>query len=337
MKKGKVTENVYRRSVLRQLKMRREEVVVGAGLGEDCAIFSPGKLVKGGESTSNVVVTCVLEGTDSVGYLVSDSVGRLACKGAQAVAITLQVLLPPDSEETKLKALIAEAENRCVEFKIQIAQVSARVTEAVNCPVVTVVSYGVAQKASGYHTTEATEPGQDIVVSKWIGLRGTAVLAREYRESLLQRYPKWICDNGNGFEQYLSVMQEAAVAIKSGVCTILQVAEGGILAALWELAEGAGVGLTIELKKLPIRQETVEICNYLNVNPYELWSGGCLLMTARDGQKLVDALEAEGIPAVLVGRTTDCNDRLIRNEEEVRYLDRPGEDSLYEKVKENRL
>ena len=55
-------------------------------------------------------------------------------------------------------------------------------------------------------------------------------------------------------------------------------------------------------------------------------------MTAADGQGLVDALAAEGIPAVIVGRTTDSNDRLILNEDEVRYLDRPHPDSLYEKI-----
>jgi hydrogenase maturation factor len=138
-------------------------------------------------------------------------------------------------------------------------------------------------------------------------------------------------DEAAGFDRYRSVLPEAAVAIKSGVCAIHNVSEGGILAALWELAEGAGVGLTIDLKKLPIRQETVEICNHCNVNPYELLSGGCLLMTTSDGLGLVTALQQKEIPAVVVGKTTDSKDRLILNEDEVRYLDRPHEDSIYEK------
>ena len=101
------------------------------------------------------------------------------------------------------------------------------------------------------------------------------------------------------------------------------------MAALWELAEGAGVGLTIDIKKIPVRQETVEVCNQLNVNPYELLSGGCLLMTTRNGTGLAADLEAAGIPAAVIGRTTDSNDRLILNDGEERYLDRPAQDGIY--------
>lgn len=334
MKIGRVSQNPLKRSILQQIKTKQENVLVGAGLGEDCAIFSFEKGSCRDENDKGVMVSCVLEGTGRVEFLIIDCVNRLASKGAKAVAITLQILLPADSQEEVLKGIMAAAEQTCSALEIQIAQAGGRVSNAVNMPVMTVVSYGVAAEDAPLHTVKATRPGQDIVVSKWIALRGSAVLAREYKEEILKRYPAWIGREAIGFEQYLSTVKEAAVAIKSGVCTIMNVSEGGILASCWELAEGAGVGLTIDLKKLPIRQETVEICNHLNVNPYELWSGGCLLMTAQDGQKLVDALAEEGIVAVIVGRTTDSNDRLITNDDEVRYLDRPHEDSLYAKVPE---
>lgn len=334
MKIGRVSENAFKRSILQQLKTKREEVVTGAGLGEDCAIFSFQKGLCHKENDNCVTVSCILEGAGPVRYLVTDCVNRLAARGAEPVAIALQVLLPLDCHEEVLKGIVAEAEMLCSTLGIQLVQASGKVSAAVNHPFVTIVSYGRAATEADYHTVKDTRAGQDIVVSRFIGLKGTAILAHEYRDTILERYPKWICDEAMGFEQYFSTIPEAATAIKSGVCTLLNVSEGGILAALWELAEGAGVGLTIDLKKLPIRQETVEICNHLNVNPYELWSGGCLLMTAEDGQGLVDALAETGVPAVIVGRTTNSNDRLILNDDEVRYLDRPHADSLYEKVKE---
>ncbi|MFR4380869.1 MAG: hypothetical protein ACLT3R_00630 [Roseburia sp.] len=37
-----------------------------------------------------------------------------------------------------------------------------------------------------------------------------------------------------------------------------QIIEGGILALLWEMAESSGVGIEADLKKMAIRQETVE-------------------------------------------------------------------------------
>ena len=146
---------------------------------------------------------------------------------------------------------------------------------------------------------------------------------------MLARYPEYLIDEAASFDKYLSVIPEAATAMKSGVCVMHDASEGGIMATLWELAESSGVGLHIDLKKLPIRQETVEVCEFCDVNPYELLSGGCLVMTAEDGNALVRALEEQNIPAVVVGKITDSNDRIIVNGEEKRYLDKPKTDEIF--------
>ena len=91
----------------------------------------------------------------------------------------------------------------------------------------------------------------------------------------------------------LSVIPEAATAVKSGVGAMHDVTEGGIFGALWELAEASGVGLEIELKKIPLKQETVEICEFFGINPYELISSGVMLMAAKDGNRLVMELAKE--------------------------------------------
>lgn len=164
---------------------------------------------------------------------------------------------------------------------------------------------------------------QDVVVSKWIGLEGTARLARENYERLRQRFPARMIEEAASFDRYLSVIPEAATAMKSGVCGMQVVSRGGILAGLWEMAEEAGVGLEADLRKIPVRQETIEICEVFGENPYELSSGGCLIMTAENGNALVEALLQEGIPAVLIGRTTRGNDRVLYNEGRKQFLNKP--------------
>ena len=334
MKNGKVSENVYKRSILQQIKTKREEVVNGAGPGEDCAIFSFERGLRGEEKDTNVadgyvIVSCVQEDSLPVIPVLQRCVNVMAARGAETVAFALSFLLPLDGEEEVLRRAMAEAELFCEGQRIQIAQARGRVTATVREALVTATAYGRVLKDVSCHTVKAAAPGQEIVVSKWIGLEGTAILASRYRESLLARYPAWFIEEAAGFDHYLSTIPEAAVALKSNVCAMHNVSEGGILAALWELAEGAGVGLTIDLKKLPIRQETVEICNHCDINPYELLSGGSLLMTCENGNALVEALGQAGIPAAVVGKITDSRDRLILNEGEARYLDRPHEDSIY--------
>lgn len=174
--------------------------------------------------------------------------------------------------------------------------------------------------------------GNDIIITKWIGLEGTADLAARNQEELLTRYPAYLVEEAAAFDRYYSILPEAATAVKSGGCTMHDISEGGVFAALWEMAEGAGVGLTIDMKKLPLRQETVEVCEFCNVNPYELRSGGSLIIASPEGTAVVEALAAEGIPAVIVGRFTDSNERLILNEDEIRYMDRPQRDEIYKSV-----
>ena len=137
------------------------------------------------------------------------------------------------------------------------------------------------------------------------------------------------------FDKMLSVVPEAAIATAAGVCAMHDVTEGGIFGALWEIAESAKVGLEVDLKKIPIRQETVEICNYFDLNPYGLVSSGSLIMVTDDGQALVKKLNEKNINAVVIGKLTAGNDRIVWNEEEKRFLEPPKPDELY-KTREKR-
>ena len=120
MKIGKVPESVLKRSVLRQLKTRRDEIVLGAGLGEDCAILAPG----GGEvvlfSSDPVTGT----GKDIALYGIHASANDIAAAGAEPVAVLLTLLLPPDCEERELKELMAQAEAVCASLHLSLIHIS---------------------------------------------------------------------------------------------------------------------------------------------------------------------------------------------------------------------
>ena len=102
-------------------------------------------------------------------------------------------------------------------------------------------------------------------------------------------------------------------------------------------AEGAGIGLSVEMKKMTVRQETIEVCEVFHLNPYQLTSTGAVLMVTPKGEELKERLKREGIPAEIIGHTTEGNERIIWSGGEKRFLDRPAPDELariYE-MKEN--
>lgn len=323
MRQGKISENVLKRSVLKKIKTHRDEVVSGAGIGKDCAILAFGE-----EETVLSVTPVTAPVTELSSYAIPMALNNIAVSGAEPVGVMLSILLPEETEEAEFQQIMGQAEDVCSDLHVEIIGGHTEVTPAVAYPIMTVTGVGKKEAArAGF--PQGIKANQDIVVSKWIGLEGTARLAKEHKEELCSRYPVRMIEEAAAYDKYLSVIPEAATAMKSGVCGMHDVSRGGIFAALWEMASGAGVGLEIDLKKLPVKQETIEICEFFELNPYELLSGGCLIMVTEDGNGLVTALAREEIPAVIVGRTTDSNDRILYNEDEKRYLDMPKTDQIY--------
>lgn len=324
MKIGKVSETVLKRSIFKQIHTKRDEVLLGAGVGEDCAAvkLSPREIF--------VISTDPITGTvKDVGMLaIQITANDLASSGAEPVGVMLTVLLPEEIEEEDIREMMRQVEEACAHFHIQVMGGHTEVTRAVTQPVISVTGVGKVRE-DRLVSTAGAKPGQDILVTKWIGIEGTSIIAKEKEKELLERFSQAFVDTAKGFDQYLSVLPDSRIAVEHGVSAMHDVTEGGIYGALWEVAEASGIGLEIDLKAIPIRQETIEICEYFELNPYYLISSGCMLMAADQGHDLVRKLEAAGIPAAVIGKATDGKARRIWNGGEESYLERPKTDELY--------
>lgn len=323
MKTGKASESVLKRSVFKQLHTKRDEVISAVGTGLDAAVLK----LDADEMT--VLSTNPVMGTlEELGeYGVLSVVSNLAAAGATPVGILLTILLPEKEDERTLKKIVAQAQEVCDRYQIQILGGHTEVTKAVNQPVLSLVAVGKAKKDS-LCLSKGAKPGMDILIANWIALEGTVILAAEKEQELLTRYTAPFLDKTKALKKFLDIQKAAQIAAGHGVGAMKDGSRGGIFGTLWEFAEASGIGLEIDLKKIPIRQETVEVCEFLGVNPYELHAGGCLLMAAEDGNALVQALEREGIFATVIGKATAGNDRVLLNEEERRFLEPAKPDEL---------
>lgn len=324
MKLGKVSEAILKRSILKQIHIKRDEVLCGAGAGHDCAVLN----------AAPDEVTCLSTETVEGGFgepgtrAVLRTLNNLAASGAVPVAVLLNILVPERYSEAKLKKIMAQAEAVCAGYQVQIAGGHTSVSAHVTVPVVTVTAVG-RQKTGKVVASSNVKPGMDIVITKWVGLEGTVLLAKEKEEELQTRYAAPFIEKAKKLDVYLPIQSEAAVAVRSGVDAMHDASEGGIFGALWSMAEASGVGLEIDAKKIPIRQETVEVCEFFGANPYELHAGGSMILATEDGNGLVAELEKDGIKATVVGKATAGNDRVLWNEDETRFLEPPKTDELY--------
>lgn len=324
MKVGKVTESVLKRSILKQINNISEEMLIGADIGVDCAVLALSDNEAFVISTDPITRTII----DMGKLAVHTAANNIAAAGANPIGIMVSILIPTRYSESKLRGIMEQVIETCNSLHMQVMGGHTEVTMAVNQPIVTVTGVGKIKKDSTLSTSNI-KPGQDIVLTKWIGLEGTSIIAKEKEEALLTKYPISLIEEAKNFDMFLSVVPEAATAIRSGVCAMHDVAGGGIFGALWEMAVSADVGLQIDLKKIPVKQETIEVCEFFDLNPYSLISGGSMLMVTDKGYDLVYALQEENINAVVIGKIMEGNDRVVINNEERRFLVPPKSDELY--------
>lgn len=324
MKIGKVPENVLKRSILKQIKTKRPEVLLGAGVGEDCAAIAlaPDEVM--------VLSTDPITGTtkDIGKWAVMVAANDIASSGAEVIGMLVCAMLPPDVTEAEIKEAMQQIEISCEELHIQVVGGHTEITDAVTRPLLTMTGIGKVKKES-LLATKGAKPGQDLVITKWVGLEGTSILAKEKEAELLEKFPRHLVDEAKAYDAMMSVIPEAEIAVESNVSAMHDITEGGVFGSLWEMAESAGVGLTVDLKKLPIKQTTVEICNFYDINPYELMSSGSMLIAADNGHDLVRKMKEANIHAAVVGKVTDSNDKIVINGEETRFLEPPKTDELY--------
>lgn len=134
MKVGKVPENVLKRSVFKQIHTKRSEVVLGAGVGEDCAA------VKLEDGEIFVVSTDPITGTATdIGHLaIHITMNDLASSGATPLGVMLTILLPEYAQEADLKEIMGQIARVCAEVNVQIMGGHTEVTKAVNQPLINV-------------------------------------------------------------------------------------------------------------------------------------------------------------------------------------------------------
>ncbi len=323
MQIGKIPETVLKRSVLKKIKVRRPEVIVHAGVGEDCAVLGP-------TEDAIVLSTDPITGTSKdIGKLAFHiTANDIASSGAELVGMLITVIFPPESSEEELQMIMEELTALAEKYEVEILGGHTEVSAAVNQTLISVTGVGKAAKGK-IVTTGGLRAGQELVVTKWIGLEGSSILAKEKEEILQEQLPNEIIETAKRFDEKLSVVPDSKVAMEIGASAMHDVTEGGIFGALWEMAAASGVGLTVDLKKIPLRQETVEICEVFDINPYMLISSGSLLIGTNYGYQLVQELERAGIHAAVIGYATEGNDRIVINGEERRYLEPPKTDELF--------
>ncbi len=321
MKIGKIPENVLKRSVLKQIKPNTNRIEKGASVGSDCAFL---------HTKDSVIAVATgyvaIPDKNIMSHAILQACNNIAAGGATPLSIELHISLPETYLEIDLKMMMAKASHVAKALNLDITGGHTETVKGLDSPIVAVTAIGLLDNEKNKMCP--VHDGQEIVMTKWLGLSGTSYIAIEKEDELLTKYPFFFIKDAQAFEKYYSILPEAVIATRANVSAMHDISGGGVFGALWDLAENAGVGLSVSLKKIPVKQETIEICEFFDLNPYELRADGSLLIITDNGDDLIRKLKQEGISANVIGKVTSGNDRIVINEDEIRYLEPPRTDEL---------
>jgi len=322
---GKISPEILEKIVLQpivQNPVKRKEVLLRPKTGEDCTAISL-------KDEICILSTDPITGaTKDMGYIcVHINCNDIASSGGEPVGILLTVLLPPNATEETLEEIMTGARKAAAEIGIEILGGHTEVTDAVNRPVVSGAVVGKTKEKKLITTGGAIE-GQDVVMSKWAGLEGTTILAHDFEEQLKKSLVDEVVDRAKNMQGFLSVVREAKIAMDYEATAMHDATEGGVLGALWEVAECSNLGIYVDLEKIPIKEETKLICNEAEIDVYGLISSGTLIITTFLGDALVKELRKNGIEAEVIGKMTK-NNKIIYEKGQLKELKQPKADAIY--------
>ncbi len=311
MNKGKMSESALKRSVLKTLitDNKRSE----AGIGTDAGLFE----AKGekflmasasvfGEEKGNGTV-CSLRAINS-----------LAASGGKAVAMSLMITASDNDAEGFAKRIMNEVIKVCNACNVTLASGNTLIGNEASVSVTVV----------GEQLHELKKPSRDrdriLIMKGFAGNSGAAMLAERFAEKLQERFTEDFVNKAISALSDSGCFREAdeLASETDGIIAMHDISEGGVFGAMWELLEREKAGCKADLKKIPIRQSAIEVCEILDVSPYQLRGDGGLLAIVEDtpeNRKL----------GTVIGTIDNTADRIIVNGDEKRFLEPNRYDSYY--------
>jgi len=302
---GKLPPDLLKK-IFTQSPIHDERVLVGPGVGMDCAVINMG--------TPNLLVVKsdpITFASDEIGwYAVQVAANDIITTGALPRWYSATLLLPENkTDEALVLGITQQIASACSKLHISVVGGHSEVTHGLDRPIIMGTLIGEVPK-SQLITPRGARPGHSILLTKGVPIEATALLAREFPNALFPYI------GGTALKQaadYLhrpgiSVVQDARLAMRAGRVTAMHdPTEGGLAGALWELAEASGTNLLIDTQSILIPALSQRICSIFELAPLATLASGALLLTTypEDADAIKRTLRAAGIACNEIGRVEE--------------------------------
>ena len=298
----------------------------GVGIGNDYSL-------------ANGLVSC--EGVSSAPYIAwVKAMNNFAVSYAKPIGVRIVMLFPESVEEPDIKYYMSEFNALAEAWDMQILGGHTEIGRAYKEASFVITVHGTKSSEDTYiQDTKKIAVGDSIIMLGYTGLMGTDIIARRKTDELSKRFANSYIKGAYFKQEDYSIKDKVKTLIDTFGSNILymhDVSHGGVYGALWQLGVKIKHGINVNHACIPIKQETVEICEFFDINPYMLDGSGAVIAvikTDSDIEKNLNKLARNEIPASVIGRVTEDNNRVVilgdKDNPEQRYLSPIKSDEIY--------
>lgn len=316
MRTEKISEIAYKRSVLKKVTDKTEGIKVGVDasyikLEDVTAVMS-----------SNFILSW-FKGAEE--FYVQKSINEIYVAEGTPKYLQLEITIPEEFPEKQLGRIVRNFNESAQIHSLQIMQCKTYISDITE-PMVHINVLGVAEKT---WSTSDIKAGMEIVMAGTIAIGATSIMTKKYLDKIKEKFNAKFVDDCLEISDYTDVKPIMDVVMKHFKFAHC-VGDRGIFSSAWELASAIDKGIEIELEKIPVWQETVEIAELFDYNPYLVDGTGAVLFVTENGAELAASLNDNGFYANVIGKITDGNDRVVVHGDERRFLEPPRHNELEE-------
>ncbi len=317
---GKISPQIFDEVILPRLGAANKDILVGPQHGVDVGIVEVGG--KALSFTCDPVFIVPQYGWERAAWfaihiIASDSV----TSGLKPKYLSIDLNLPMEMTREQLDIMWTVIHQQCE--KMGISVITGHTARYDNChyPMVGGATITGVGELTEYVTPRFAKAGDKIIITKGPAIEASGIFATMFPDLLKERLGAAFADKAQGIFYKMSVVEDALTAISvgvrdNGVTSMHDATECGIWGALYEVAQAAKLGVTIEKENIVVEDGVPEICHLFGIDPYASISEGTLIISCREHKAaaVVDALAKKGIRSSIVGELTDAKKGMVLKE-----------------------
>lgn len=250
-------------------------------------------------------------------FLIHYSASDVAVFGAQPKFCTINLLGAPGTRKGVFKKVMEQACTAADEVGMNIITGHTGTYEGISDLIGTCTAYGFIKKDK-IITPSGARPRGYLLCTKPIGLETVVNFALTNKLLAKKLFgPERVHSLAKQIKMQTCVKEALMMAKMGGVSAMHDATEGGLVAALNEIADASQVGFRLEYTKLPVPPELRELAKHFHLSETQILSAsstGTLLATVSQSQKdkILGALSNHGFDAKIIGVFTESKQRLIK-------------------------